>query len=73
MEKTIELKSVITCPICKFQKTEVMPTDSCQFFYECSECKALLKPKEGDCCVYCSFGSVACPPVQEGGKGSCCD
>ncbi|MDP3857701.1 MAG: GDCCVxC domain-containing (seleno)protein [Stagnimonas sp.] len=29
-------------------------------------------PKPGDCCVYCSFGSVPCPPVQSGGRAGCC-
>jgi hypothetical protein len=24
-----------------------MPTDACQFFYECGTCKALLRPKTG--------------------------
>jgi hypothetical protein len=33
-----------------------MPEDSCQFFYECEKCKTVLKPKQGDCCVYCSYG-----------------
>lgn len=41
-----------------------MPTDACQFFYECGTCKAVLRPKAGDCCVFCSYGSVECPPVQ---------
>ncbi|MGB7433541.1 MAG: GDCCVxC domain-containing (seleno)protein [Ahrensia sp.] len=62
--------STITCPECGYFKTETMPTDSCQWFYDCEGCGALLKPKEGDCCVYCSYGTVACPPIQEG--GSCC-
>lgn len=47
-----------------------MPTNACQFFYECEGCKALLRPKAGHCCVFCSFGSVKCPPIQE--QGSCC-
>ena len=64
------IKSVITCPKCGFEKEEKMPTDSCQFFWECSNCKTLLKPKKGDCCVFCSYGSVPCPPVQM--EGSCC-
>jgi hypothetical protein len=51
-------ESLITCPICKASKTEIMPTDACQFFYECAECKTLLRPKPGDCCVFCSYGSV---------------
>ena len=45
-----------------------MPTDACTFFYECTGCKTMLKPKQGDCCVYCSFGDVACPPVQIAGR-----
>ncbi len=68
--KTVELESVITCPECGYKKTEMMPTDSCQYFYECEKCKKVLKPLKGDCCVYCSYGSVKCPPIQAGDK--CC-
>ncbi|MGB1931700.1 MAG: GDCCVxC domain-containing (seleno)protein [Flavobacteriales bacterium] len=68
--KPINLKSTITCPECGFQKEEIMPEDSCQFFYECENCKAVLKPQKGDCCVYCSYGTVKCPPIQQG--KNCC-
>lgn len=64
------LKSEITCPNCGHKKTEEMPTDACQFFYECESCKTRLKPLQGDCCVFCSYGTVPCPPIQEG--TSCC-
>jgi len=47
-----------------------MPTDACVFFYECKHCGAMLRPSKGDCCVFCSFGSVKCPPVQMD-KGCC--
>jgi hypothetical protein len=60
------LKSVITCPECGFRAEETMPTDACQHFYECRGCKAILKPKPGDCCVFCSYGTVKCPPMQKG-------
>jgi len=63
------LESVITCPKCGHRKQESMPTDTCQFFYECAGCRALLCPKAGDCCVFCSYGSVKCPPVQVAGAG----
>ncbi|MCG7570135.1 hypothetical protein MHM89_09345 [Pseudoalteromonas sp. CNC9-20] len=66
----IELKSKITCPECGFSKVETMPTNACQWYYECESCKALLKPFNGDCCVYCSYGTVKCPPIQEG--NACC-
>jgi hypothetical protein len=68
--KQIILKSTVTCPVCGFQKEETMPEDSCQIFYNCENCKTMLKPKKGDCCVYCSYGSVNCPPVQQDNK--CC-
>jgi hypothetical protein len=42
-----------------------MPTDACQYFYDCAHCGVRLKPKAGDCCVFCSYGDVLCPPVQE--------
>lgn len=55
-------QSEITCPHCGTAKTEAMPTDACQFFYECTGCRTMLRPKPGDCCVFCSYGSVPCPP-----------
>ena len=69
MEK-LERNSTITCPKCGFRKTELMELNSCQFFYECTKCKSSLKPREGDCCVFCSYGDVKCPPIQRGGKTS---
>ncbi|MFQ5510181.1 MAG: GDCCVxC domain-containing (seleno)protein [Leptospirillia bacterium] len=70
------LKSTITCPECGHQATETMPTDACQFFYRCGACEAMLRPKQGDCCVFCSYGDVPCPPIQEarqsGGEAGCC-
>lgn len=62
--------STIVCPKCGYQKEEQMSESSCQFFYECESCKTVLKPKKGDCCVFCSYGTVPCPPVQE--TGGCC-
>lgn len=64
------LESMLTCPHCGFAAQETMPTDACLYFYECTNCKTLLRPKAGDCCVFCSFGSVKCPPVQE--QRGCC-
>lgn len=66
----VVLISTITCPHCGQQKEETMPTNACQYFYECESCKTILKPKQGDCCVYCSYGSVPCPPIQENKR--CC-
>ncbi|WP_091655220.1 GDCCVxC domain-containing (seleno)protein [Algoriphagus ornithinivorans] len=66
----VQLDSTITCPNCGFQKREHMPEDACVFFYECVQCKTILKPLPGDCCVFCSYGTEKCPPIQKG--NSCC-
>lgn len=63
---------IITCPSCGTAKTETMPTDACRYFYECTGCDTLLRPKHGDCCVFCSYGSVPCPPVQVSNDGPLC-
>jgi len=65
-EQVMQLASTLTCPECGHQATETMPTNACQFFYDCKGCGARLKPKPGDCCVFCSYGSVPCPPIQTG-------
>ena len=57
-------ESSLTCPACGHTKTETMPADACQFFYECAGCHTVLRPKSGDCCVFCSYGSVKCPSMQ---------
>jgi hypothetical protein len=68
--KTLIVESTLTCPACGHQATEIMPTDACLFFYDCTACGALLKPQAGDCCVFCSYGSVPCPPIQQ--QRTCC-
>lgn len=57
-------KSVIRCPHCNYEKENQMPVDACQYFYQCENCKSVLKPKPGDCCVFCSYGDTPCPSVQ---------
>lgn len=63
-KSTVLLESTITCPNCEHKEEEIMPTNACQYFYECKNCKEMLKPKLGDCCVFCTYGTVACPPIQ---------
>jgi hypothetical protein len=63
------LRSTLTCPRCGTRVTETMPTDACQFLYDCPGCGAVLRPKPGDCCVFCSYGTVPCPPVQAARAG----
>lgn len=51
--RNVVLQSSITCPECGHVTSETMPTDACQWFYECGNCKTVLHPKPGDCCVFC--------------------
>ena len=65
------LESTLTCPKCNHKELLTMPEDNCVYFYKCSNCGKLLKPKQGDCCVFCSYGDVSCPPIQE--EKNCCE
>lgn len=68
--RDVILETTITCPACGHVETETMPTDACQWFYDCKACATVLKPLPGDCCVYCSYATVPCPPIQAG--DDCC-
>jgi rubredoxin len=61
----VKLESALKCPRCGFKKEEIMPIEYCQISYECTGCKAILRPRQGDCCVFCSYGSVKCPSKQD--------
>lgn len=62
---------LLKCPVCGHVSTETMPTDACIYFYDCGACGCTLRPKSGDCCVFCSYGTIPCPPVQAA-KGCRC-
>jgi len=59
----MQLISTITCPKCGASKAESMPENACVWFYRCTSCGAMLRPKTGDCCVFCSYGDTPCPPM----------
>ncbi len=61
---TVVLESTLTCPDCGARKAETMPTDACLYFYECTGCRTVLRPKPGDCCVFCSYATMPCPSIQ---------
>jgi transposase-like protein len=60
----INTKAILTCPICSVFQDVEMPINACQHFYKCQSCGETLKPKEGDCCVFCSYADNKCPPKQ---------
>lgn len=60
----IKTQATLTCPRCNTKQKVEMLTDACQHFYKCSNCSEILKPKEGDCCVFCSYADSKCPPKE---------
>ncbi len=60
----VKLESVVTCPKCGFKSNEIMPTQFCLIRYQCKNCSSILVPKEGDDCIFCSWGDTKCPSQQ---------
>ena len=60
----IKIEAELTYPKCNTPQKVEMPTEACQHFYKCTNCGEVLKPKEGDCCVFCSYADSKCPPKQ---------
>ena len=52
----------LTCPGCGASAWAPMPRDACVRFLECPGCGTLIRPRPGDCCVFCSYGGVPCIP-----------
>jgi hypothetical protein len=70
MGKDITSEATIVCPLCGTRARETMPENACQHFYRCTGCGEMLKPKPGDCCLFCSYADTACPPRQAEGSTS---
>ena len=60
----IQRTCVITCPVCSKAVSETMSHESLKRVYHCPQCLTWLAPKHGDHCIYDSYGSVKCPPLQ---------
>ena len=65
MSFTVEHNSLVTCPSCGDQRVQPMPEFSCLLSYTCPVCSTVLRPADGDCCIFCTYGSVPCPAIQE--------
>ncbi|WP_370624266.1 GDCCVxC domain-containing (seleno)protein [Polynucleobacter sp. UB-Piko-W3] len=58
-------QSTITCPHCQAAETLVVPIGSSMHLYRCRACFNILKPKSGDCCIFCSFGDFDCTSAEQ--------
>ena len=65
IDSMADLLVTVTCPVCENAAIETMPTDRCVVIYDCKACGAVLRPKPGDCCVFCSYADKRCPFVQD--------
>ena len=61
----IVLESTIKCPFCGFEEKIKMPEDKCMKIIICNNCKRAITPKEGNCCVFCSYAEYPCPAIQQ--------
>lgn len=60
----ISYEATVTCPKCGYSSKETMPSDSCLVIYKCKECGFVMTPKEGDCCIFCSYADKKCRPCK---------
>ena len=67
----LTLLATLTCPNCGHADRLEMATNSCLYFHVCEGCGLMLSPLAGDCCVFCSYADVDCPPRQSG--NACCE
>ncbi len=58
--------ATLRCPVCERESQELMPDDACVHFYECPGCQTVLRPRSGECCVFCSYAGTVCPPRRRG-------
>ncbi|WP_305848903.1 GDCCVxC domain-containing (seleno)protein [Polynucleobacter sp. AP-Ainpum-60-G11] len=63
--KNNEFHSTITCPFCLQSETLGIPVGGSQHLYRCRACNAILRPKSGDCCIFCSFGNIDCSSSEQ--------
>jgi hypothetical protein len=60
----VDTTAILTCPHFGESYQLEMPTNHCQVALDCIECGKRITPKQGDCCVFCSYADKPCPPLQ---------
>ncbi len=60
----VDTRAFLTCPHCGESYQAEMPTNYCQVALDCPECGKRITPKQGDCCVFCSYADKPCPSLQ---------
>lgn len=60
----ISYTSSVICPVCGSMEQRGMPIESPLRIYQCPKCKSWLSPKQGDHCIFDSYGSLPCAAIQ---------
>ena len=61
----MKTKIIFTCPECGNTEAMEMPLDRCVISQQCNSCQVVIQPKNGDCCIFCSYSDTKCPPMQK--------
>lgn len=61
----ITTRTNLTCPHCGFVEELDIPQDFWLVFHTCPSCSTQIRPKSGDCCVFCSYGDHHCTDKQK--------
>lgn len=62
--KKLKKQSLVKCPHCNFEEFLDMSFDNCIISHKCNSCGKIMTPREGECCIFCSYGSEKCPTKQ---------
>ncbi|MFW9905608.1 MAG: GDCCVxC domain-containing (seleno)protein [Candidatus Thorarchaeota archaeon] len=60
----MKTNSILTCPHCNFSESLMMTANQCVIFHRCTNCNTVIRPQQGDCCIFCSYGDTPCPAKQ---------
>src|ERR1700745_2564010 len=56
--------STVTCPTCGTQQQLTIPSEDPLRVYHCPKCLSWLQPRQGDHCIFESYGSVPFVAIQ---------
>ena len=59
------LETMLKCPHCGVEQRATMPLTGKKMAQDCRFCGETMIAKEGECCVFCSYGLIGCPVAQE--------
>lgn len=68
MKRSTPQTSIVTCPECGHAEALPPAVGAARLIYRCAACGVLSRPKQGDCCVLCSYGDRSCEMAGEIGE-----